>query len=463
MKRIAVWREQGIPLGKLNFFMAAVVVVISALLFISTSTTGVQYEDLRISTETLIDLQDRAYELQNASDYLTEQARYFAVTGERTYLERYFQEAKVSCRRERALDALRSQLDGSPACQELEAALEKSNALMEREYYSMRLTVAANNYDLTQFPEEIQAVPLSALDLTLSNGALQERARRLVFDEEYQSQKDAISQSLQQCLHSLVEQTQQAHTQSAQLFQEQLSRQKALIFLLIILVLFIVLFTSRLIISPLVQAVLEIREERPIPPHGSYEFRFLARTYNLMFEINRESRELLAYEASHDKLTGVYNRSGYEFLLDNVDLSCCALLLVDVDSFKAVNDSYGHEVGDLVLVNVARTLRASFRAHDYVTRIGGDEFAVILCNFSRNLGTLIQKKIRRINDQLQHPGHNLPPVSISVGAAFGRSGCTREQLYQQADEALYQVKSSGKAGCAIAPQGRPPVLSAAEK
>ena len=450
MKKLFALRQRGIPLGKLNYLMALIVIAISALLLMTTSQTGVQYDNLRSSTAELIEWQNSAYELQNGSDYLTEQVRYFAITGERVYLDNYFQEANVTQRREKALAVLRENLEGSAAYRELEQAMRDSMGLMEQEYYVMRLTVDAFDYDLADFPQEVQAVNLKALDRTLSDGAKQELARRMVFDEKYRTQKAAISSSMHRCLRDLVEDTEQKQVASAELLKNQMDRQKALITLLILIVLGIVLLTSLLVISPLVQAVLQIRDERPIPVHGSYEFRFLARTYNLMFELNRESRKHLAYEASHDSLTGVYNRAGYDYLMDSVDLAHCALLLVDVDDFKMVNDTYGHEVGDQVLAHVANVLQSNFRSHDFVSRVGGDEFSVIMCNADASLSKQVRTKVQRINSQLQSPANDLPAVTVSVGVAFGTSDADKKLLYELADEALYRVKSDGKEGCAFA-------------
>ena len=450
MKKLSALLERGLSLGKLNSIMAVGVILISALLLMATSRTGVQYDHLRTSTAELISWQDSAYELQNASDYLTEQARYFVITGERVYLDNYFEEANVTQRREKALSVLQADIGGSPAYQELEQAMKDSVSLMEREYYTMRLTVEGYGYDLSEYPQEIQDVTLKALDRTLSSGAKQELARRMVFDESYRTQKAAISSAMHRCLRDLVEDTEQKQVFSAEQLKQQLDGQRTLITLMILIVLCIVLLTSLLVISPLIQSVRQIREEQPIPVHGSYEFRFLARTYNQMYEINQESRKHLAYEASHDALTGVYNRSGYDYLMDTLELSRCTLLLVDIDDFKTINDTYGHEVGDQVLTHVAQVLQSNFRSHDYVSRLGGDEFSVMMTNTDPSLSRQIRTKVQRINTLLQSPASGLPPVTVSVGVSFGARDPDRKRLYELADEALYRVKTSGKEGCAFA-------------
>lgn len=186
-----------------------------------------------------------------------------------------------------------------------------------------------------------------------------------------------------------------------------------------------------------------IREEKEIPLKGAYEVRFLAKTYNLMFQSGVKNQEKLAYEATHDSLTGLYNRRGYEFLVRNVDWETSALILLDLDDFKSINDNYGHDVGDAVLKKAAAAILKSFRSQDFVCRIGGDEFAVIMLHSYVALTELIQKKVDGMNEILSQT-EGIPAVSLSAGVAFGHQDQDKEVLFKQADEALYQAKDKGK-------------------
>ena len=123
-----------------------------------------------------------------------------------------------------------------------------------------------------------------------------------------------------------------------------------------------------------------------------------------------------------------------------------AFLIIDVDKFKLINDCYGHEIGDQILKKVAKHLSDTFRAQDYVARIGGDEFAVIMTNSTRELQPVIQNKVESMNQFLKKPDDGLPPISLSIGIAFSDKGFP-EELYRQADRALYQVKENGRCGC----------------
>ena len=120
-------------------------------------------------------------------------------------------------------------------------------------------------------------------------------------------------------------------------------------------------------------------------------------------------------------------------------------LFMDIDNFKQFNDTYGHDVGDMVLKFVASTLIASTRSFDIFGRWGGEEFIGILCNINHqnleNLGTRVRILVE--NSYIIHGNEKLH-VTISVGATLGRDDDTLESLLKRADTALYKSKSSGR-------------------
>lgn len=157
-------------------------------------------------------------------------------------------------------------------------------------------------------------------------------------------------------------------------------------------------------------------------------------------------KERLSYQASHDELTGLYNRFGYDFIISEMELSTTYLLMVDVDDFKTINDNYGHEVGDKVLIKIADTLRTNFRSDDCVCRIGGDEFVVVMVQAHTGLRALVKSKIEKINRELADSSDGLPPISISVGITFGSEASDAIELLKLADFAMYALKREGKQG-----------------
>ena len=124
-----------------------------------------------------------------------------------------------------------------------------------------------------------------------------------------------------------------------------------------------------------------------------------------------------------------------------------ALELVDVDVFKAVNDTFGHGIGDQILRKVASVLKKQFRNIDYVCRIGGDEFAVIMVNSASDKRCTIKKKIEEANEELSNPTDSLPAVSLSVGVAFSGRKNPKGSISNDADTALYYIKEHGRHNC----------------
>lgn len=438
--------RQGLSLRTLNMMMLIAAIVISAILFWAMHNTREIYNETQSATQNLITLRKSAYNLQLASDYLTEQIRCFVLTGEKAYLDNYFEEAKVTKRRDNALLDLQKRHNNTIAFHNLSEAMEASVELMQDEYYAARLTVEAYGYDIDDYPEEIKNVVLSSWSVESSDEEKKVEAEETLFGTKYQKKKDYISSHMQSCLNELDTELEREQALVAGRLEHQVLVEHILTILLIIIMFLIVLLTTRLVIVPLQGCVDIIHEEKDIPVKGAYEIRFLAKTYNLMHHTNMQNREKLTYEATHDKLTGLYNRRGYDFLMENVELESSTLLLIDLDKFKQINDTYGHDVGDKILIKVSGLIFGSFRSQDYVCRLGGDEMAVIMVHTDRSLSKLISKKIQKINEQLktENDDEGLPPISISVGAACGDDGITAEELFKKADEALYNTKENGR-------------------
>lgn len=203
-----------------------------------------------------------------------------------------------------------------------------------------------------------------------------------------------------------------------------------------------------LILRPIRLYVNGIKNNHFLDITGAYEFKYFAATYNNVYEMSLAQQNVLRQKAERDALTGLLNRQAFEQLKDQLSQAAkpLALLLIDVDVFKSINDTYGHEVGDQALINTANLLSRSFRTADYVMRIGGDEFAVIMEEMHEDRKGIIRDKISAINQSLQNPQTDLPKYSVSVGVAFSEEGY-HDELFRQADQALYHTKENGRCGC----------------
>jgi diguanylate cyclase (GGDEF)-like protein/PAS domain S-box-containing protein len=167
----------------------------------------------------------------------------------------------------------------------------------------------------------------------------------------------------------------------------------------------------------------------------------------------KESEEQLRHDMLHDNLTGLPNQALFQDRLSTVFRvherhpdTGFALLFVDMDDFKIINDSLGHVQGDRLLVKVARRLRSSIRDDDTVARMGGDEFALILSNTSDAAGAM--RAAKRILESLERPfgleGQEVF-ISTSIGIALATKNYRRpEELLRDADTAMYRAKSAGK-------------------
>ena len=180
------------------------------------------------------------------------------------------------------------------------------------------------------------------------------------------------------------------------------------------------IIVRKLIVVPLVYYNKSIMEGEIFPVIGAAELQKWAETYNKVFKENEETQRLIHRQAEHDAMTDALNRGSFEKLLhmyENGDTPY-ALILIDVDTFKTVNDMYGHAVGDEILKKVTGLLKKAFRSIDHVCRIGGDEFAIIMVEMTSDLKYTIEEKIKAVNEELGTENENIPAVSLSVGVAF---------------------------------------------
>ena len=169
-------------------------------------------------------------------------------------------------------------------------------------------------------------------------------------------------------------------------------------------------------------------------------------------DIQKEKEEVadLRDAASHDSLTGLLNRKAFDNACKQVIGEARpkwkgAFFIIDLDDFKGVNDRYGHAVGDDVLRKVADCLQNSFRKHDFVVRMGGDEMAVFMTDITGPRAVI--RKGRAICQEIGeiHVDGLYSPLSVSVGMAlYPDQAGDMEELYEKADMALYQAKSFGK-------------------
>lgn len=362
----------------------AVTIILAVLFFVIAVTGSKEFHILKETTNKYITCEKSAKELQAGSDYLTEQVRLYVMTGDEKYMKLYLNEVHVTKRREKSLKQLKKYFDKTVIFTSLQKAMECSNELMNTEYYAMRLIAEEHGVSKDVWPKELKQVQITDQDEALSAKQKQERAQKLACGKNYQERRAQISAAI-----------------------------------LVIMMLVMCILVRRLVVWPLVSYNDSIKRGEIFPVIGAAELQSLAETYNHVYKENQETQKLIRHQAEHDAMTDLLNRGSFEKLLKIHEdgPSSYASLLIDVDTFKTVNDTYGHDMGDQILKKVADLLKKTFRSIDYVCRIGGDEFAIIMVEMTSDLEYTVMDKISAINEKLSKEEDGLPAVSSSVQVA----------------------------------------------
>ncbi|MCP4995238.1 MAG: GGDEF domain-containing protein [Gammaproteobacteria bacterium] len=181
--------------------------------------------------------------------------------------------------------------------------------------------------------------------------------------------------------------------------------------------------------------------------------RLLSRNLHKEMDERRELEEKLRYQAAHDPLTGLYNRSMLEQrLADEVSRatryeSNFSLFMLDIDHFKKVNDTHGHLVGDNVLCNISKLLDGVIRNSDYIARYGGEEFVVILPETAITKAEELAERLRSKVEAYSMSTEDNKPLNLTVSigiATFPDHAQTPEELIKSADTAMYRAKNRGR-------------------
>ena len=442
-----------IKIRKVSAWSIGITILLAVLFLVIAVQGGNEFQVVQDTTNKYILCERAAKNLQDASDYLTEQVRLYAMTGEQPYLDNYFKEVNETRRRDKAVKSLKRYFEGTDPFTSLQKAMDCSENLMNTEYYSMSLVLEAQGIDRETWPEELQNVKLSSEDSLLTSSEKMKKAGQIVCDDAYQETRKEITDDVSTCMEQLIKITKNRQGRATTIFSDMYLKIEIGISILIALLLVISIMIRRLIVKPLISYNESIQRGEIFPVIGAEELQNLAETYNKVFKENKETQMLIRHQAEHDALTGVFNRGAFEKLLkvhENAkEQSPFALILIDVDTFKSVNDTYGHAVGDEILKKVASLLRSAFRSIDFVCRIGGDEFSIIMVEMTTDLAYTIEEKIKAVNEELANPKSGLPAVSLSVGVAFTDRENPGDSLFKDADKALYYIKENGRNGCKI--------------
>lgn len=197
-----------------------------------------------------------------------------------------------------------------------------------------------------------------------------------------------------------------------------------------------------------------VRQDRLLAFSASLEQQVAAKTESLRVALDaaRKANETVAHMADHDALTGLLNRRRFHMELEKWTQyalrykRCAALVFIDLDKFKGINDTCGHQAGDIYLKSVADLLIKTLRNTDIIARWGGDEFAVVLPETSREASMEVANKlIQLLNAADIDLGTHSVHASASIGVAlFPDHGSKLDEIVAYADAAMYEAKAAGR-------------------
>jgi diguanylate cyclase (GGDEF)-like protein len=191
----------------------------------------------------------------------------------------------------------------------------------------------------------------------------------------------------------------------------------------------------------------------PVKPHWNREANMLNLKIFAFMEIFKNKTNQLVIDARTDVLTGLNNRRTFEEVIQQwiQDETPFAMIVLDIDHFKIINDTFGHSVGDEVLKKIAQLIQSSVRPEDICSRFGGEEFVILLNDSNSMMAYLIAEYIRiSVKESVLVTNHL---VTISAGITeFPLHSLSATELFQLADNALYQAKQEGRNRTIIAQQ-----------
>ena len=432
--------NRGVHLNRLNVFLIFIGLVLMLFMVFSMYETNNSFNQIVSVTESYLSSQQTAGMLSNIANNMSDQCADFIKTGEPDCAHVYAGQLSAINAQIASNESLKAEDDTEDEF--MAKALAAFRAMNETEIRAMRLIADTLPMGMAAFPLIIQQTQLSPEDQALTAEEKRALAEKLISSDEYRLHKETLTTAVDDSHRVASEQGKNRSMQTAARVKKIMRRQKLLLVLFIIVALVALLLNRFLIISPIQRSVDKLDQRKPLPVEGSYEVRHLANVYNEVLKDNVEKTKALSYAASHDALTGLYNRGEFDRVYSRAENEKVGIMIADVDRFKQFNDEFGHEVGDQVLKAVAAKLTEHFRTEDFVARIGGDEFCVIMPGTNQQDAAVMIEKIEQINRELQEITDDLPPVSISAGFAFWDRPNPGESLFHDADATLLELKKT---------------------
>lgn len=438
----------GVTIRKINFAFIFVVLFFSVGTGIVNYYIEKRYNNTVSSEEALLACSDAADAFQKESDSLTFYLNSYLEDPEEETLTAYFQIIDSESRRQELDRVQELGIDSSS----LEEAETLSDELTVWEIHALKLAYLANGGELSEAPEQLQTYELPKTEQNLTEEGQLDTAKELAYGKEYNDFKREIYTKLEEFKQKIVSGTREDLVTQTNAAVVLLNYQKVLVVVENLLVACLAVLLYRQVTLVLRDYIQKMSEGETVSANGTTELRYLAKAYNQSIELHHQEQAVLRKIAEKDALTQVANRRSLEeYVTHKLQQNNVhgAVVFFDVDGFKTINDTYGHEVGDELLKNIVQRMQRSFRDEDFIGRFGGDEFVLWIEDITRENAGFIKERIAAINGTVLELSGVAIALSISAGITFCHTGEEYKDVLRRADAALYEKKRNGKEGCVV--------------
>lgn len=434
-------RHHDISIRAINNSFVVIIVLFSCGVLFSNHLVLNKYERAVQSQQTFIACEDAATALQKASDDLSICIYNYVDTQSEEYLWEYYSIINRRVREKELANAEQYAVD----CSSLQTALRLSNELAQRETHAFSLIARADDA-IDSTPAQVQNYVLPYSEFLQPKEEKIKLARQLIHDSAYNNYKQKIYDQIDTFEKEVLSKTENnllEETHDISFYLRHLYWVAAGGNLLVILLAYILYKKVTVVLSRYINSV---SKNETILPEGTVELKYLAGAFNDSLARQKTMQAELRRLADLDALTDIPNRRSLEtFMMKKLAESNAAgvFIFLDIDEFKNINDTFGHDAGDAVLKFLAGKIQSSCSERDYFGRFGGDEFAVWLDDADRRDMAAVETLIAELCGDLPDPKIQ---ISVSAGATYCKAGEAYDDVLKRADMALYAKKRSGKRG-----------------
>ena len=439
--------KRGVSIMLINGLVVAVVLLFSLGIDVTNRMVRSRYDQTVASQRALIASNDASKVFQQQSDELTLYVNSYVESRSAEALASYFAIIDNQLREQEIEGAEQYDVD----CTMLKDALSLSNALETREIHAFALIASADG-TLGTAPYQVQEYPLPLKEKKLTREEKTALAERIIHGQEYYTYKSAIYDKLNQFETGVMEQTEERLMEETESISRLLHIQNAFEIIEELTIICLAFLLYRQVTVVLRKYIRSISQDEAITPGGTSELRYLAAVINQYVALQSQRQKELRSIAEMDALTQIPNRRALEDFMNRTFQRKGmhgALIILDVDDFKRINDNYGHDLGDVALQNLVAQIHECIRSDDFLARFGGDEFVIWMDGITVGDVGAIKEKIEEINHRMILVANMTMQISVSAGVTFCQAGDAYKDALRRADTALYEMKRSGKHGCAV--------------